>query len=262
MSKEFILWINNPMADYFDNIDYDDFFEEPSAEINQETEQTLQGNVGDLVYYDLLSNEFGIASAVVDTKLSIELMNNWRIIVLGTVINQDPDTLLVDVLMGGFLMKEPQGAPVMYYEKDKRPYLRAYAYDLFKRFVKKFFQSCPGYQPLLRMTITMPTVTDMIKVQEHFDDIFRTLSMTCDKNVFWKFRERLYNNFIFVKHKTKMYQMRIQEDPEQKPEVVIPMASIPIDFLCVFRNIDVFHKVPTDPSTNAVDPELAKVLFS
>lgn len=29
------------MADYFDNIDYDDFFEEPSEEVNQETEQTL-----------------------------------------------------------------------------------------------------------------------------------------------------------------------------------------------------------------------------
>lgn len=56
--------------------------------------------------------------------------------------------------------------------------------------------------------------------------------------------------------------MRIQEDPEEKPEVVVPIASIPIDFLCVFRNIDVFHKIPIDPSANTLDPELAKVLFS
>jgi hypothetical protein len=109
----------------------------------------------------------------------------------------------------------------------------------------------------------MPTVADMIKVQEHFNDIFRTLSMTCDPKAFWKFRDRIYNNFIFVRHSNKkMYQMRIQEDPEEKPEVVVPIASIPIDFLCVFRNIDVFHKIPVDPSANTLDPELAKVLFS
>ena len=86
---------------------------------------------------------------------------------MGIIINQHEEDKTVDVLMSGFLMKEPLTIPFSYASKDKQPYIRAYAYDMFKRYVKAFFKQLPGYEALSHLEITMPTVSDMLKIQEH-----------------------------------------------------------------------------------------------
>ena len=163
---------------------------------------------------------------------------------MGIIINQHEEDQTVDVLMAGFLMKEPLVLPLDYMLPDRRPYIRAYAYDMFRRYVKAFFRQLPGYEALSRLDITMPTVSDMLKIQEHSPAIFTTLrTLTREPERFEEYFRRIFDNYIFVRHTNKrIYEMKLSREPEGKPDVIIPTAFVHGDFMCVFRHVDAFNK--------------------
>lgn len=234
---------------FFDDIDNELLTETVTQSVESELKHASEGNVGDVCYYDLLQNEFGLASSVDGSKTDVSLMDDWKVITMGIVLNQHEEDSTVDVLMCGFLMAEPLRLPVAYWHEEKRPYIRAYAYDMFRRYVKAFFRQCPGYEALLKLQITMPTVSDMLKVQQNAPDIFNTLQvLSKDDEKFDEYIARMYRNYIYVRHDNgRIYQMNINEDPEGRPAVIIPSAGVEGDFMCVFRHVDAFNKQKHNP---------------
>jgi hypothetical protein len=95
----------------------------------------------------------------------------------------------------------------------------------------------------------MPTVADMMKVQQSAPDIFNTLQqLTKDSDKFDEYIARMYRNFIYVRHDNgRIYQMNINEDPEGRPSVIIPSADVDGDFMCMFRHVDAFNKQKHKP---------------
>ena len=233
----------------------DSLIEESLHSLDDDIRQSGEGNVGDVCYYDLITNEFGVASTVDSTKNNAALMQDWRYITLGIIINQHEDDKTVDVLMAGFLMAEPLRVPFSYYADDKRPYIRAYAYDMFKRYKKAFFKQCPGYEDLLKLDITFPTVSDMLKVHEHSPEIFNTLRMlTKDTEKFEEYYKRMFDNYIYVRHtNNRIYEMKLTRDKDVTPIVIIPDACVSGDFLCVFRHVDAFNKKKYQPTKDEQD---------
>lgn len=59
---------------FFDDLDESDIVQETSESLDDELRQSQEGNVGDVCYYDLISNEFGIASTVDPTKQNAAMM--------------------------------------------------------------------------------------------------------------------------------------------------------------------------------------------
>ena len=57
---------------------------------------------------------------------------------------------------------------------------------------------------------------------------------------FNEYFKRLYNSFIYVTHKHKIYQMKITADVDEKPVILYPEPKV-ADFMCVFRNIKIFN---------------------
>lgn len=124
-----------------------------------------KGDIGDVCYYDVFDNRFYVASAFDKSKISTgSIVRDNRVIVIGIIITQHDEDNTVDVLMSGFLMKTPLELPIMYYHKEKQPYIRAYVYKMYQRFIKAFFKQCPGYELLLNLDVTFPTVSDMLKI--------------------------------------------------------------------------------------------------
>ena len=76
----------------------------------------------------------------------------------------------------------------------------------------------------------MPTVADMMKVQQSAPDIFNTLQqLTKDADKFDEYIARMYRNFIYVRHDNgRIYQMNINEDPDGRPSVIIPSADVTV----------------------------------
>ena len=95
----------------------------------------------------------------------------------------------------------------------------------------------------------MPTVSDMLKVQQSAPDIFNTLQvLSKDDEKFDEYIARMYRNYIYVRHDNgRIYQMNINEDPEGRPAVIIPSAGVEGDFMCVFRHVDAFNKQKHNP---------------
>ena len=65
----------------------DSLIEESLHSLDDDIRQSGEGNVGDVCYYDLITNEFGVASTVDSTKNNAALMQDWRYITLGIIIN-------------------------------------------------------------------------------------------------------------------------------------------------------------------------------
>ena len=234
---------------FFDDLDEEVMVNTVTESVDEDLKRSGEGNVGDVCYYDLISNEFGLASSCDSTKTPVEIMDDWKIIQLGIVLNQHEEDQTVDVLMAGFLMAEPLSIPLSYWSKDKQPYIRAYAYDMFKRYVKAFFRQLPGYEQFLKLQIGLPTVADMMKVQQNSPEIFDTLrQLSRDKERFIEYYKRLHNNYIYVRHDNgRIYEMSIGEKADDKPSVIIPHAAVNGDFLCMFRHVDVFNKQKHNP---------------
>lgn len=227
-----------------DELTIEDVTTSAVEQIVANTADMLEGNVGDICYYDVVNCTFDLASLTDPTKISIGVVNDWRSIVIGIALNQYEDTGLFDIMMSGFLMNKPIIAPGEYRQPNKRPFLRAWAHDMFRRFVSAFFKQCPGYEDLLSLDITMPTIDDMVKIQKNSDTIFDSLRAVTEPERFVPFIERLFGSFIYVRHTNKkIYQMKISPDnPDAQPDIRIPDAAIPADFLCVFRRVDVFGR--------------------
>lgn len=205
--------------------------------IKEQTNDNLveSSKVGSVIYYDPVSFNFRCASANGSTVIDANAISDWRTIMLGTVINDYGDDT-VDALMCGFLMAEPLYLPNMYKYDEKRKYIRNYAKSMFKRYVSAFFKQCPAYNDLLKLNIEMPTVSDMLTIQNNYHTIFESLQVCSDKNKYDNYIERLLNTYIYVTHKDKIYMMLI--NPETKDaNVVYPDGYISADFLCVFRRL-------------------------
>ena len=226
-----------------DELTIEDVTTSTVEQIIKNTSDMLEGNVGDICYYDVVNSTFDLASLTDPTKINVSVVNDWRSIVIGVAINQYEDGLF-DIMMSGFLMKKPIYPPGEYRRPNKRPFLRAWSHDMFRRFVSAFFKQCPGYEELLNLEITMPTVDDMVKIQKNSEAIFNSLRVVTEPDKFVPFFNRLFDNFIYVRHTNKkIYQMKInRDDPEGSPDIRIPDANIPADFLCVFRKVDVFGR--------------------
>jgi hypothetical protein len=152
-------------------------------------------------------------------------------------------------------MKEPLTIPFSYVSKDKQPYIRAYVYDMFKRYVKAFFKQLPGYEALSHLEITMPTVSDMLKIQEHSQQIFTTLRMlTKEPERFEEYYKRIFDGYIFVRHTNgRIYEMALSKEPDNQPDVIIPTAFVRGDFMCVFRHVDAFNQKKMEEILNDKD---------
>ena len=202
----------------------------------------LESNVGDVVFYDFDTNKFSSASVVDGTKISAETLSTWKdTILLGIVINQHKDRT-VDVLMCGFLSANPIRPPLSYMLDNKRKYIREYIRQLYVRYISAFFKQCPKYTPLEQMNITLPTVSDMLKVQYFQDTIFDALYHQLDIEQYNKYIKRMFSNYLYVTHKGKIYQMMLNSQGETTEpfSLIYPMA-IKADFLCVFRHIDILN---------------------
>lgn len=216
---------------FFEDIeDIEDIVVKEQANINVNTSK-----VGSVIYYDPVSFDFRCASADGSSTIDANMISDWRTIMLGTVINDYGDDT-VDVMMCGFLMAEPLYLPTMYRHNDKRKYIRNYAKSMFKRYVSAFFKQCPAYNDLLKLNIEMPTVSDMLTIQNNFHTIFESLRVCSDKNKYVNYIERLLNTFIYVTHNDKIYMMLIKPDTD-KADIVYPDGFISADFLCVFRKL-------------------------
>ena len=92
------------------------------------------------------------------------------------------------------------------------------------------------------MNITLPTVSDMLKVQYFQDSIFDALYHQLDIVQYNKYIKRMFSNYLYVTHKGKIYQMMLnpQGETTEPCSLIYPMA-IKADFLCVFRNIDILN---------------------
>ena len=221
---------------FFDEIE-DDIESIVEQENNVETKSSL---VGSVIYYDPVMFDFKCASANSSSIIDANVISDWRTIMLGTVINDYGDNI-VDVLMGGFLMAEPLYLPFMYHHEDKRKYIRNYASSMFKRFVSAFFRQCPAYNDLLKLNIEMPTVSDMLTIENNYPDIFESLRVCSDVNKYNDYISRLLNTYIYVTHKGKIYMMLIK--PETKEHsVVYPDGFITADFLCIFRKLNLIKE--------------------
>ena len=227
-----------------DELTIDDLSTSSVEKIIEQAGDPLEGNVGDICYYDVVNRKFDLASATDPSKIDISVINDWISIVIGVALNQYEDTGLFDIMMSGFLMKEPMFAPSEYLRKSKRKFIRAWAHDMFRRYVSAFFKKCPGYEDLLNLEITMPTIDDMVKIQKNAEQIFDSLRVVTTPDEFVPFFNRLFDNFIYVRHTNKkIYQMRINMDnPDAQPDIRVPAADIKTDFLCVFRKVDVFGR--------------------
>ena len=231
--------------DFIDELIEQGVFEDENStsEFVSQVGTTEKGAVGDVCYYDVFDNRFYVASAFDQSKISTgSIVRDNRVIVIGIIINQHDEDNTVDVLMSGFLMKTPLELPIMYYHRDKQPYIRAYVYKMYQRFIKAFFKQCPGYEPLLNLDVTFPTVSDMLKIQANSAHIFDGLEeVSEDKDRFDQFVKRMFRNYIYVRHSNgRIYQMRISEEGEGNEDIRVPVATIDGDFLCVFRHVDAF----------------------
>lgn len=128
------------MADFLDELTQDDMKFSAVDEIMEQQRHALDGNVGDVCYYDIVNRKFELASLKDTTKMDVTLINDWKTIVIGVALNQQKDKGTFDILMSGFLMAQPLLLPFGYARKEKQPYIRAYAYKMFQRFVKAFFK--------------------------------------------------------------------------------------------------------------------------
>lgn len=229
--------------DILDELTFEDLYKPAADKVIAEGEKSFEGNVGDVCFYDVVNQSFDLASMTDTTKYDVTLLDDWKTIILGVALNQERDTGHFDILMAGFLMAEPLRLPLDYYLKDRQPYIRAYAYKMFQRFVGAFFKQCPGYEKLLNLTIEMPTASDMLKIQKFSDEIFRALRVVTEPEKYQQFVDRIFNNYIYVRHTNKrIYQMKINEEPDAQPDIRIPEACIDADFMCVFRSVDVYGK--------------------
>jgi hypothetical protein len=227
--------------DILDELTYEDLYKPAVDKVVADGEKSFEGNVGDVCFYDVVENKFDLASLKDSTKYDINLVNDWKTIILGVALNQEKDTGHFDILMAGFLMAEPLYLPYEYHHKDKRPYIRAYAYKMFQRYVSAFFKQCPGYEELLKLEITMPTASDMMKIQKFSDEIFSSLRVVTEPEKYQQFVDRMFDNYIYVRHTNKrIYQMKISRDADAQPDIRIPEAKISGDFMCVFRNVDIY----------------------
>lgn len=248
------------MMSILDELTIEDITTSTVKQIVEHAGNPLDGNVGDICYYDVVNRTFDLASATDPTKIDINVINDWRSIIIGVALNQYSDNGLFDIMMTGFLMDKPKYAPSEYRRLNKRPFLRAWAHDMFRRFVSAFFKRCPGYEDLLKLEITMPTIDDMVKVQKNSEAIFDSLRAVTSPDEFVPFFNRLFENFIYVRHTNKkIYQMKINmENPDAQPDIRIPDATIPTDFLCVFRKVDVFGRY-FNLRNNGADGENAQI---
>lgn len=209
--------------------------------LSDDVVRTFEGNVGDVCFYDVVDEKFQLASLTDSTKYDASLVNDWKSIVLGVALNQEDGTGRFDILMAGFLMASPLEIPFEYHLPERKPYIRAYAYKMFQRFVSAFFRQCPGYEALLNLDISLPTVSDMLKIQKFSGEMFSSLKAVSEPDKYAQFIRRLFQNYIYVRHSNKkIYQMKISENPEGKPDVRVPEAFISADFICVFRNVDIY----------------------
>ena len=217
---------------------------------------TFEGNIGDVCFYNVVNNSFDLASAKDYTKYDANLLKDWKSIILGIALNEDEKTKTFDILMAGFLMAKPLEIPYKYNQQDKRPYIRAYAFNMFQRYVSAFFKQCPGYKEFLNLDITMPTASDMLKIQKFSNEIFDSLEVVADQEKFKEFIDRLFNNYIYVRHTNKkIYQMKISKNEDEQPDIQIPSADISADFLCVFRNVDIFGKYTNNKLENNLEED-------
>ena len=108
--------------------------------------------------------------------------------------------------------------------------------------ISAFFKQCPKYTPLEQINITLPTVSDMLKVQYFQDTIFDALYHQLDIVQYNKYIKRMFSNYLYVTHKGKIYQIMLkpQSETTEPCSLICPMA-IKADFLCVFRNIDILN---------------------
>lgn len=214
------------------------FFDETDfSQIDFKDDNDLEDrlNIGDVIYYDPVSFSFSYASE--NHIISPEYLKNWNVIMIGIIIDVHSDNT-VDILMSGFLMSEPLRLPAMYYHKEKRKYIRNYAKDMFRRYVSAFFKQCPGYEDLLKLDITMPTLDNLYTIYQNKDTIFDEIRKCSDSNNLKTFLSRLFNNYLYATHKELMYMVKYV-DGSDKPEIIIPDAKR-ADFLCVFRNVNLF----------------------
>jgi len=72
---------------FFDDMDNELLTETVTQNVESELKHAGEGNVGDVCYYDLLQNEFGLASSVDGSKTDVSLMDDWKVIMMGIVLN-------------------------------------------------------------------------------------------------------------------------------------------------------------------------------
>ena len=87
----------------------------------------------------------------------------------------------------------------------------------------------------------MPTASDMMKIQKFSDEIFSSLRVVTVPEKYQQFVDRLFDNYIYVRHTNKrIYQMKINREADGQPDIRIPEANISGDFMCVFRNVNIY----------------------
>lgn len=229
---------NNSLWDEFemDEVSFEDIIGQSTDEEETDDSQTEIYNYNDfgsIVYYNPETFNFYIAS--MDHYIKPENLKKWKCIIIGVVLRTYNDNTY-DVLMSGFLMSKPLYLPMMYRDSSKRKYIRKYAKDMFKRYVRAFFKQCPSYEELLNLEITMPEVSEMSMIQETAD-FFRNLKRCTDMEPMTAFLERFYDNYIYVTHENKIYMMKLNQNKDEKADIIIPDVY-PGDFLCVFRHVN------------------------
>lgn len=208
-----------------DMFDFDSLSDDPD-------ESTLDDH-GAVVYYNPVNFKFRVAST--HSCLNPENLKTWRCIIIGVVLRTYGDDTY-DVLMSGFLMATPLWLPAMYRQQGKRKYIRKYAKEMFKRYVSAFFKQCPAYEDLLNLEITMPEVSELRMIHDN-PDFFHNLEQCTDTKNMLDFKKRLYENHIYATHNNRIYMMKISDNPDKEPEIIIP-DTYPGDFLCVFRHVN------------------------
>lgn len=75
------------MADFLDELTQDDMKFSAVDEIMEQQKHALDGNVGDVCYYDIVNRKFELASLKDTTKMDVTLINDWKTIVIGVALN-------------------------------------------------------------------------------------------------------------------------------------------------------------------------------
>lgn len=216
----------------FDEVEFEDDI------LSYEEEHLLF--VGDLVLYEIPTDRFYIASySAFAYSPSIALDNKDNQIVMGVSLTEadlKDEIVYSDVLMMNFLLAEPLRLPVMYFGKDKRPYIQTYVKNQFKIYVNKFRKECPDYEKIKTLKIYMPRIDDLKKFK-HNKDSYSCISDYLGSEHVDNFRERLEKSKVYALDKNNnicRFNMS-SECPEEKEVEELDYDFC--EFLCVFRDV-------------------------